>query len=386
MDEGDPREASDYQKALKKAFPPQPKRVFSFKSKPKSVPSVLDCLTQTYASPPARKKRKREFPVSPERILDAPELTPDSRLTLMDWSPENETIAVALYDSVYLWDARDGRITELCQLPSASITSVRWHPETFDYLAIGTSEAELQIWSVLEGRKIRTIRALNAKPVTTIAWCQVSPAYLAIGDGDHVAIHDVRQAQSLVTSFSHDSTICQLEWHRADEKLISGSQNGQIKIWHPFRGDQPIELCQMPKAIHALALNPYHKTVLAVASGKTLSIWKNSISTRCLTQLTLPDDIVSIVWSTTSSELAVAFGKTIRVYRYGKDSHALIFLTDIKSHTLPILSLALSADGQTLVSEAEDETLRFWKMFPAKAKKTSVSSGESLFRRLGSIR
>ena len=192
-----------------------------------------------------------------------------------------------------------------------------------------------------------------------------------------------------MTSFSHDSTICQLEWHRADEKLISGSQNGQIKIWHPFRGDQPIELCQMPKAIRALALNPYHKTVLAVASGKTLSIWKNSISTRCLTQLTLPDDVVSIVWSTTSSELAVAFGKTIRVYRYGKDSRALTVLTvltDIKSHTLPILSLALSADGQTLVSEAEDETLRFWKMFPAKEKKTKVSGDESLFRRLGSIR
>lgn len=386
LDEGGQREESDYQKALEKAFPPQPTRVFSFESKPKYATLVFDRLIQMYTSPPARKKRKREFPVSPELILDAPELTPDSRLTLMDWSHENETIAVALYDSVYLWDARNGRITELCQLPSASITSVRWHPETFDYIAIGTSGAELQIWSVLEGRKLRTIRALNAKPVTTIAWCQASPAYLAIGDGDHVAIHDVRQAQSLVTSFSHESTICQLEWHRADGKLISGSQNGQIKIWHPLRGDQPIDLCQMPKAIRALALNPYNKTVLAVASGKTLSIWKNSISTRCLTQLTLPDDIVSIVWSTTSSELAVAFGKTIRVYRYSKDLRALTILTDINSHTLSILSLALSADGQTLVSEAEDETLKFWKMFPAKKNKMNVPSDKSRLWRLGSIR
>jgi len=38
----------------------------------------------------------------------------------------------------------------------------------------------------------------------------------------------------------------------------------------------------------------------------------------------------------------------------------------LTGHTLRVLYLAMSPDGQTLVTGAGDETLRFWKVFPPK--------------------
>ena len=41
-------------------------------------------------------------------------------------------------------------------------------------------------------------------------------------------------------------------------------------------------------------------------------------------------------------------------------------IATLTGHTFRVLYLAMSPDGQTLVTGAGDETLRFWKVFPAK--------------------
>jgi cell division cycle 20-like protein 1 (cofactor of APC complex) len=46
----------------------------------------------------------------------------------------------------------------------------------------------------------------------------------------------------------------------------------------------------------------------------------------------------------------------------------------LTGHTFRVLYLSVSPDGQTLVTGAGDETLRFWNAFPAiKEKKAAIS-------------
>lgn len=52
-------------------------------------------------------------------------------------------------------------------------------------------------------------------------------------------------------------------------------------------------------------------------------------------------------------------------------------LATLTGHTLRVLYLAASPDGQTIVTGAGDETLRFWSVFPsarAQGPDTSVSN------------
>lgn len=49
-------------------------------------------------------------------------------------------------------------------------------------------------------------------------------------------------------------------------------------------------------------------------------------------------------------------------------------IQDLYGHTSRVLFLAASPDGETLVSGAGDETLRFWKIFPSPKKSSSPQS------------
>jgi len=49
-------------------------------------------------------------------------------------------------------------------------------------------------------------------------------------------------------------------------------------------------------------------------------------------------------------------------------------LAVLTGHTYRVLYLAMSPDGQTLVTGAGDETLRFWKVFPKKKEAQKTQS------------
>lgn len=74
-----------------------------------------------------------------------PFFLPLADLNLVDWSSGN-VLAVALDNSVYLWNAGTGDILQLLQMeqPGDYISSVAWIKEG-NYLAVGTSNAEVQV-------------------------------------------------------------------------------------------------------------------------------------------------------------------------------------------------------------------------------------------------
>lgn len=65
-------------------------------------------------------------------------------LNLVDWSSQNH-LAIALGGVVYIWNAGDGSIHQLVDLPGDDhITSVSWIADG-RYLAVGTDSAEVQV-------------------------------------------------------------------------------------------------------------------------------------------------------------------------------------------------------------------------------------------------
>lgn len=56
-------------------------------------------------------------------------------------------------------------------------------------------------------------------------------------------------------------------------------------------------------------------------------------------------------------------------------------IATLTGHNLRVLYLAMSPDGESIVTGAGDETLRFWKVFPKqeKEKKTQSLISESAF-------
>ena len=137
----------------------------------------------------SRHRNARLIPKSPDKILDAPDIVDDYYLNLLDWSPSN-VLAVALGQSVFLWNATTGATHKLVETVGNGniITSLRWGAG--NTLAVGTHCAEIQLWDVASNAVVRSLRG-HVSRVASLSWA--SPHALSSGSRDALILnHDVR--------------------------------------------------------------------------------------------------------------------------------------------------------------------------------------------------
>lgn len=80
----------------------------------------------------------RRVSKNPCKVLDAPSLSDDFYLNLIDWSNDNQ-LAVGLENCIYLWNAFTSKVTRLCEIHNNIITSVCWSG-TGPTLAVGCNK------------------------------------------------------------------------------------------------------------------------------------------------------------------------------------------------------------------------------------------------------
>nr|XP_033771174.1 cell division cycle protein 20 homolog [Geotrypetes seraphini] len=351
---------------------------------PEEYQNNLKVLYSQRTTPGSIRKASRYIPSMPDRILDAPEIRNDYYLNLIDWSSLNY-LAVALEDAVYLWNSSSGDIVLLLQMeqPEEYISSVSWIKEG-NYLAVGTSNAEVQLWDVQQQKRLRNMISHSSR-VGALSW---NNHILSSGSRTgHIHHHDVRIAQHHVATLQgHTQEVCGLEWSPDGRYLASGANDNLVNIWPSAQGDgelSPIQtFTQHQGAVKAVAWCPWQLNVLATGGGTSdrhIRIW-NVCSGTCLNSVDTQSQVCSILWSTNYKELISGHGfaqNQLVIWKYP----TMAKVTELKGHTSRILNLAMSPDGSTVVSAAADETLRIWKCFevdPIKKKeKEKVSSSKN---------
>eukprot|EP00049_Salpingoeca_infusionum_P001851 m.51523 g.51523 ORF g.51523 m.51523 type:complete len:467 (+) comp11241_c1_seq1:205-1605(+) len=321
------------------------------------------------------KKSTRMIPQAPDRILDAPELRADYYLNLIDWSAQN-TVAVALDTTVYLWDASSGSITELCSVgnPGDYISSVSWAADG-THLAVGTHDSAVQIWDVTAQRKLREMTGHEAR-VGAMDW---NEHILSSGSQTgHIINSDVRVQQHAVSHLrGHSSEVCGLKWSPDGRLLASGGNDNVLNIW-TGEGELKHRLTEHQAAVKALAWCPWQNNLLASGGGtadRHIRFW-NSSTGNCVNAIDTKSQVCSLLWSKEHKEIISGHGfsnNQLTIWKYP----TLNKVAELTGHTERVLSMAMSPDGQTVVSAAGDETLRFWTCFAADAKKKSKKTTTS---------
>lgn len=177
----------------------------------------------------------RTISPAPERILDAPGILDDYYLNLIDWSSTN-LLAVALGDSVFIWNAKNGTVEQLMSIQDDSntdyICSVSWMNDGC-HLAIGLSDGNTQIYEAETKKKLRTMSGHSAR-VSSLAW---NGCILSSGSRDSSIVnHDVRVARHNISSFNgHSQEVCGLKWSPlpvgSHLQLASGGNDNVVRIW-----------------------------------------------------------------------------------------------------------------------------------------------------------
>ncbi|CUG91150.1 WD40 repeat-containing protein, putative [Bodo saltans] len=124
-------------------------------------------------------------------------------------------------------------------------------------------------------------------------------------------------------------------------------------------------LRQHTAAVKALAWNPAQPNLLASGGGttdRTIRFWDTTTG-QCLHHIDTKSQVCGIIWGRSGTELVSSHGvadNQLTIWKYP----TLRKVVDLTGHTLRVLHLAMSPDGEVVVSASGDETIRFWRCFP----------------------
>jgi cell division cycle protein 20 (cofactor of APC complex) len=368
----------------------------------------------------------RHISGTPEKILDAPDLLDDYYLNLLSWSSRN-LLAVALGRTVYLWNARSGAITQLAQTAALDdyVSSLSFSPDGTK-IAVGTSSALVQLFDVGALRLEHSYEDHNRR-VGSLAWNHHpgggGGAVFSSGSRDATIVtHDARAPQRCARLRGHCSEVCGLAWSPDGRQLASGGNDNLLKIWdascvssavgglapvgcgsggvaagdaeeswrlrHGHGGQSRFTLSAHCAAVRALAWCPLRRHLLASGGGtadRTIRFW-NTGTGKQRNYICTQSQVCSLMWSKHEMELVSSHGFAMRDSAGGHSNGggggesapnnqltlwsypSLTKMAELTGHTKRVLHMAMSPGGETVVSGAADETLRFWKLFPAAGK------------------
>ncbi|KAK4403298.1 protein FIZZY-RELATED 3 [Sesamum angolense] len=291
-------------------------------------PSILrqdSTLSGEVSTPP---KPPRKVPKTPHKVLDAPALQDDFYLNLVDWSSQN-VLAVGLGTCVYLWSASNSKV-----------------------------------WDGTQCKRVRTMGGHQTR-TGVLAW---SSRILSSGSRDrNILQHDLRVPSDYISKLvGHKSEVCGLKWSHDDRELASGGNDNQLLVWNQHSQQPILKLTEHTAAVKAIAWSPHQNGLLASGGGtadRCIRFW-NTGSGNQLNSVDTGSQVCNLAWSKNVNEIVSTHGYSqnqIMVWKYPSMSK----IATLTGHSLRVLYLAMSPDGQTIVTGAGDETLRFWNVFPS---------------------
>lgn len=349
------------------------------KSSPYSL-SPVGVTSQNLLKSP--KKSFRKISKNPFKVLDAPDLQDDFYLNLVDWSSTN-LLSVGLGTCVYLWSACTSQVTRLCDLStsdeprdSEKVTSVSWS-ERGNYVAVGCETGLVQVWDVTANKQINTLSG-HTNRVGALAW---NGDILLSGSRDRSILQrDIRTP--CVTPDrkleAHKQEVCGLKWSPDNQNLASGGNDNKLFIWNMHSLQPCQQYHEHQAAVKAIAWSPHHHGLLASGGGtadRKIRFW-NTLTGQPMQMVDTGSQVCNLAWSKHASELVSTHGYSqnqILVWKYP----SLMQVAKLTGHSQRVLYLATSPDGDSIVTGAGDETLRFWNVFtktrPRKVSKSALN-------------
>uniref|UniRef100_A0A671LR73 Fizzy-related protein homolog n=1 Tax=Sinocyclocheilus anshuiensis TaxID=1608454 RepID=A0A671LR73_9TELE len=274
------------------------------------------------------------------------------------------------------------RVTRLCDLSvdDDSVTSVCWN-ERGSLVAVGTHKGFVQIWDAAGGRKLTSLEGHSAR-IGALAW---NGEQLSSGSRDRVILQrDVRTPPPVERRLQgHRQEVCGLKWSPDHQHLASGGNDNKLLVWNNSSLLPVQQYSDHLAAVKAIAWSPHQHGLLASGGGtadRCLRFW-NTLTGQALQSSDTGSQVCNLAWSKHANELVSTHGYSqnqILVWKYP----SLTQVAKLTGHSYRVLYLAVSPDGEAIVTGAGDETLRFWNVFSKTRCTKESKSVLNLFTRI----
>ncbi len=236
------------------------------------------------------------------------------------FSPDGNTLAsgVAWPENIIkLWQVSDG--TELHTLSGhfAGVEAITFHP---DGNILASASAFIRLWQLSNGN-FSLLREIKDSLVVNSLQFSPNGETLVAGGDVRTKLWQLSDLTELHTLVGQGSNVASLDFSSSN-KLASGSYDGLLKLWQ-MKDDKELDKFQAPATLNSIVFNPAGN-ILATSYIFNVDLWQVSNS-----------------------------GKLSKLH-------------NLQKHKNIVRSVTFSADGKTLASGSDDQTMNLWEVATGK--------------------
>jgi WD40 repeat protein/serine/threonine protein kinase len=245
------------------------------------------------------------------------------------WSPDGRRIAAASQpspNSIVIWDAASGREQlavdahgALCPESRISIYALDWSPSG-DRIATAAQE-------------------------------------LVTGEACGAVVLDTATGDSQLTLPHFDSPIRSLDWSPDESIILSGHEDGVIRLWNAKSGEEHSRLVGHSGVVRYVNYSPDGRRIASASEDGTVRIWNAATGVEQLLLAGHSGAVQSMDWSPNGDRIVTGGDDGVpRVWDVttGEDLFVL------PGHTESVVVVAWSNDGSRIASQSLDATVKVW--------------------------
>jgi WD40 repeat protein len=233
----------------------------------------------------------------------------------------------------------------------------------------------IKIWDIQSQICLQTWQLLA--PVYRIALSPDGRMLASSSNCGDVLLWDVATGQLIKTLTGHSLTVVDVAFQPQGHLLASGSFDTTIKIWDLETGECLQTLAEHQQIVTAIDFHPQGHKLVSGSFDTTIKIWDLESGLCLQTIQQHSKTVIDVLFSPNGQQMISASQDlTVRLWDKGHDWQCIKVL---HGHENIIWSIALNAQGTTLITSDQSGIMKFWDVLTGQCVRT-VSSVARAFR------
>jgi len=199
-------------------------------------------------------------------------------LNVVAYSPDGRLLATGGDDSkVKLWNAETGFCFVTFDDHDGPVTAVEFaYGETGQAVVTASLDGTVRAFDLARYKNFRTMRTPSERPSQLLC--------LAVdGNGEvicagamepyEIYLWSMRNGQLLDVLTGHEGPISSLSWSPSEPMLVSGSWDGMVNVWEPYKSTVPVDKYKHKSDVLCVAYRPDGLQICATSLDGSITFW-----------------------------------------------------------------------------------------------------------------